>query len=108
MPATVLTASALLLDMDGTLVNSDAVVERCWRRWALREGLDPEAALKVVHVSSRALSRMWESTGIVVFLSTTPCIGPSSFKSSARSTRSCIVHSSYGFPFISIPRSTRL
>jgi sugar-phosphatase len=49
MPATVLTARALLLDMDGTLVNSDAVVERCWRRWALREGLDPEAALKVVH-----------------------------------------------------------
>ncbi|MGW1405010.1 HAD-IA family hydrolase [Streptomyces sp. NPDC002403] len=40
---------ALLLDMDGTLVNSDAVVERCWRRWALREGLDPEATLKVVH-----------------------------------------------------------
>ncbi|MEV8454713.1 HAD-IA family hydrolase [Streptomyces sp. NPDC052095] len=49
MPATVLTTRALLLDMDGTLVNSDAVVERCWRRWALREGLDPEAALKVVH-----------------------------------------------------------
>ncbi|MFB6816591.1 HAD-IA family hydrolase [Streptomyces sp. NPDC056347] len=49
MPATVLTTRALLLDMDGTLVNSDAVVERCWRRWALRQGLDPEAALKVVH-----------------------------------------------------------
>lgn len=49
MPATILTARALLLDMDGTLVNSDAVVERCWRRWALRQGLDPEAALKVVH-----------------------------------------------------------
>ncbi|WP_149183364.1 HAD-IA family hydrolase [Streptomyces sp. TRM49041] len=44
-----LTATALLLDMDGTLVNSDAVVERCWRRWAVRHGLDPEAALKVVH-----------------------------------------------------------
>ncbi|WP_406860678.1 HAD-IA family hydrolase [Streptomyces sp. HUAS MG47] len=44
-----LTARALLLDMDGTLVNSDAVVERVWRRWALRHGLDPEAALKVVH-----------------------------------------------------------
>ncbi|MCX5382708.1 HAD-IA family hydrolase [Streptomyces sp. NBC_00083] len=46
---TVLTARALLLDMDGTIVNSDAVVERCWRRWAERHGLDPEAALKVVH-----------------------------------------------------------
>ncbi|WP_455356125.1 HAD-IA family hydrolase [Streptomyces sp. SYSU K217416] len=51
MPATpaVLTARALLLDMDGTLVNSDAVVERCWRAWALEHGLDPEEALKVVH-----------------------------------------------------------
>ncbi|MEU9758999.1 HAD-IA family hydrolase [Streptomyces sp. NPDC047985] len=49
MPATTLTARALLLDMDGTLVNSDAVVERCWRRWASREGLDAEAVLKVVH-----------------------------------------------------------
>ncbi|MGC5342694.1 HAD-IA family hydrolase [Streptomyces sp. DT24] len=49
MPATVLTTRAVLLDMDGTLVNSDAVVERCWRRWALTEGLDPEETLKVVH-----------------------------------------------------------
>lgn len=35
--------------MDGTIVNSDAVVERCWRDWALFHGLDPEEALKVVH-----------------------------------------------------------
>ncbi|MFE7599946.1 HAD-IA family hydrolase [Streptomyces sp. NPDC057494] len=47
-PAT-LTARALLLDMDGTLVNSDAVVERCWRRWADRQGLDAAEVLKVVH-----------------------------------------------------------
>ncbi|MEU6311789.1 HAD-IA family hydrolase [Streptomyces sp. NPDC047014] len=45
----VLTAKALLLDMDGTIVNSDAVVERCWREWAVSHGLDPEEALKVVH-----------------------------------------------------------
>ncbi|MFE5734400.1 HAD-IA family hydrolase [Streptomyces sp. NPDC056528] len=52
MPATTpatLTARALLLDMDGTLVNSDAVVERCWLRWAERQGLDGDAVLQVVH-----------------------------------------------------------
>ncbi|MFD3697515.1 HAD-IA family hydrolase [Streptomyces sp. NPDC058646] len=45
----VLTAKVLLLDMDGTIVNSDAVVERCWREWAVSHGLDPQEALKVVH-----------------------------------------------------------
>lgn len=52
MPATapsVLTARALLLDMDGTIVDSDAVVERVWRDWATGHGLDPDEALKVVH-----------------------------------------------------------
>ncbi|MFJ3230053.1 HAD-IA family hydrolase [Streptomyces sp. NPDC086787] len=45
----VLTTRALLLDMDGTLVNSDAVVERVWRRWAAEHGLDGDEAMKVVH-----------------------------------------------------------
>ncbi|EPH41094.1 HAD family hydrolase [Streptomyces aurantiacus] len=45
----VLTARALLLDMDGTLVNSDAVVERCWRQWAAKHGLDADEVMKVVH-----------------------------------------------------------
>ncbi|MFI5755580.1 HAD-IA family hydrolase [Streptomyces sp. NPDC051569] len=56
MPATasttttsVLTARGLLLDMDGTLVNSDAVVERVWRGWATEHGLDPDETMKVVH-----------------------------------------------------------
>ncbi|MEU5310643.1 HAD-IA family hydrolase [Streptomyces sp. NPDC021562] len=49
MTATVLTARALLLDMDGTLVNSDAVVERIWRSWAERHGLDGDEVMKVVH-----------------------------------------------------------
>ncbi|MET9874342.1 HAD-IA family hydrolase [Actinacidiphila glaucinigra] len=48
-PSTVVPARALLLDMDGTLVNSDAVVERCWRRWAAAHGLDGDAVMKVVH-----------------------------------------------------------
>ncbi|MEU6170444.1 HAD-IA family hydrolase [Streptantibioticus parmotrematis] len=49
MTAVTLTARALLLDMDGTLVNSDAVVERCWREWAERHGLDVADVLRVVH-----------------------------------------------------------
>ncbi|MDN3264104.1 HAD family hydrolase [Streptomyces sp. CSDS2] len=53
MPATatpaVLTCRALLLDMDGTLVNSDAVVDRVWRRWAGRHGLDGDEVMKVIH-----------------------------------------------------------
>ncbi|MFC9223901.1 HAD-IA family hydrolase [Streptomyces hygroscopicus] len=44
-----LTARALLLDMDGTLVNSDAVVERCWRRWAAEHGLDAEDVIGIAH-----------------------------------------------------------
>ncbi|MGX1030803.1 HAD-IA family hydrolase [Streptomyces sp. SAI-097] len=46
---TVLPARALLLDMDGTLVNSDAAVERVWRRWADRHGLSGDEVMKVVH-----------------------------------------------------------
>jgi mannitol-1-/sugar-/sorbitol-6-phosphatase len=46
---TELSARAVLLDMDGTIVNSDAVVERCWRRWAEGHGLDPEVVLRDVH-----------------------------------------------------------
>jgi sugar-phosphatase len=49
MSATVLTTRALLLDMDGTLVNSDAVIERIWRGWAERHGLDGDEVMKVVH-----------------------------------------------------------
>lgn len=43
------TFSAVLLDMDGTLVDSDAVVSRVWRRWADRHGLDGDEVLKIVH-----------------------------------------------------------
>lgn len=35
--------------MDGTLVDSDAVVERCWRDWAAEQGLDPEYVLSHGH-----------------------------------------------------------
>jgi sugar-phosphatase len=40
---------AVLLDMDGTLVDSDAAVERAWAAWAREYGVDPTAALGNVH-----------------------------------------------------------
>lgn len=40
--------AAVLLDMDGTLVDSDAAVERSWRTWARRWGADPDAVLAVM------------------------------------------------------------
>ncbi|MFF4344082.1 HAD-IA family hydrolase [Kitasatospora sp. NPDC001540] len=49
MPVLTPPVRAVLLDMDGTLVNSDAVVERCWRRWAGRNGLDGDEVMRVVH-----------------------------------------------------------
>ncbi|WP_367125613.1 HAD-IA family hydrolase [Streptomyces phytohabitans] len=49
MPNAPLTARALLLDMDGTLVDSDAVVERVWRRWATAKGMDPDHVMRVAH-----------------------------------------------------------
>lgn len=42
-------ASAVLLDMDGTLVDSTACVERQWVRWAERNGLDAAEILRVCH-----------------------------------------------------------
>ncbi|MEE1928543.1 HAD-IA family hydrolase [Streptomyces sp. TRM 70351] len=44
-----LTARAVLLDMDGTLVDSEAVVERVWRDWAAGHGLAFEDVLPLVH-----------------------------------------------------------
>ena len=49
MPHTELTARALLLDMDGTLVDSEAVVRRVWRRWADRLGVDVNRAYAIMH-----------------------------------------------------------
>ncbi len=42
-------ARAVLLDMDGTLVDSTAVVERLWLEWAKPHGLDEARVLEVVH-----------------------------------------------------------
>jgi sugar-phosphatase len=40
---------AVLFDMDGTLVDSDAVVDRSWGRWATEYGLSPAEVLAVAH-----------------------------------------------------------
>jgi len=42
-------AAALLLDMDGTLVDSTAVVERLWTEWALAHAIDPARVLAIIH-----------------------------------------------------------
>ncbi|THV42242.1 HAD-IA family hydrolase [Glycomyces buryatensis] len=44
-----LSAEVVLFDMDGTLVDSTKVVERTWRRFAERHGLDAESILAVSH-----------------------------------------------------------
>lgn len=46
---TTLTARALLLDMDGTLVDSGAAVQRVWATWAAEYGLDTATVMRVVH-----------------------------------------------------------
>ncbi len=42
---------AILLDMDGTLVDSDAAVERAWITWATEHRVDPDAAVALAHGS---------------------------------------------------------
>jgi sugar-phosphatase len=41
--------SAVLLDMDGTLVDSDAAVERAWTAWAAEFHVDAAAVLAIAH-----------------------------------------------------------
>jgi mannitol-1-/sugar-/sorbitol-6-phosphatase len=45
----VFSCSAILFDLDGVLVDSTLPVERHWRAWAKRKGLDGEAILAVSH-----------------------------------------------------------
>jgi sugar-phosphatase len=42
---------AVLLDMDGTLVNSDGAVERAWMTWAAEYGVDGAEAIALAHGS---------------------------------------------------------
>ncbi len=43
------TYAAFLFDMDGTLLDSSAVVERVWLTWAREHGIDPDALLSALH-----------------------------------------------------------
>jgi sugar-phosphatase len=40
---------AVLFDMDGTLVTSDAAVERAWTAWAAEYGVDGRRAIEIAH-----------------------------------------------------------
>ncbi|MFC4947236.1 HAD-IA family hydrolase [Pseudonocardia sp. GCM10023141] len=42
---------AVLLDMDGTLVDSDAAVERAWAQWAQEYDMDLDKVLAIAHGS---------------------------------------------------------
>ncbi|WP_323101430.1 HAD-IA family hydrolase [Intrasporangium sp. YIM S08009] len=44
-----LEVDAILFDIDGTLVDSTAAVERTWRAWAAAHGADAEEILRVCH-----------------------------------------------------------
>lgn len=48
-PARTLTARAVLFDMDGTLVDSTAIVEQVWGEFAARYGLDIAEILRTSH-----------------------------------------------------------
>jgi mannitol-1-/sugar-/sorbitol-6-phosphatase len=41
--------SAILFDLDGVLVDSTRAVDREWREWALRKGVDGDAVMAIAH-----------------------------------------------------------
>jgi len=45
----VLTASALLFDLDGVLIDSTPAVTRVWAQWAVAHGFDPETTVREAH-----------------------------------------------------------
>jgi sugar-phosphatase len=45
----VFSCDAILFDLDGVLVDSAAVVERTWRRWAQQHRLDPDTVIRTAH-----------------------------------------------------------
>src|SRR5262245_61202392 len=49
--------SALLFDLDGTLVDSKVCIERHWQRWAAKHALDLEQILRI-HAGRRTIETM--------------------------------------------------
>ena len=45
----VLTASAMLFDLDGVLIDSTPAVARVWTQWAIKHGFDPEKTVREAH-----------------------------------------------------------
>jgi sugar-phosphatase len=43
-----LECQAIIFDLDGVLIDSSAVIERSWRRWAEAQGLDGDVVMRVV------------------------------------------------------------
>jgi sugar-phosphatase len=46
---TVLTAAAMLFDLDGVLIDSTPAVARVWTQWAIRHGFEPEKTVREAH-----------------------------------------------------------
>jgi mannitol-1-/sugar-/sorbitol-6-phosphatase len=46
---TSISCKALLVDMDGVLVDSTPAVARVWSRWALKHNLDPDDVVRTAH-----------------------------------------------------------
>ena len=49
LPDLVLAAEAIVFDLDGVLVDSDASVVDAWTRWAIARDLDPATVIEVCH-----------------------------------------------------------
>ncbi len=45
----ILTASALLFDLDGVLIDSTPAVSRVWTKWAIQHGFEPEKTVREAH-----------------------------------------------------------
>ena len=43
-----LECQAIIFDLDGVLIDSSAVIERSWRRWAEAQGLDGDAVMGII------------------------------------------------------------